>query len=65
MARVAYGRGAMFPLAECLVGLIGLMALDDVLEGRPAWRSWMSSLTVIGAFGLLTATAIGAGALLS
>jgi hypothetical protein len=55
----------MLPLAECLVGLIGLMALDDVLEGRPARRTWMSSLTVIGAFGLLLATAIGAGVLLS
>jgi hypothetical protein len=54
----------MLPLAECLVGLIGLMALDDVLEGRPARRTWMSSLTVIGAFGLLMATTIGAGALL-
>jgi len=63
--RLAYGRGAMLPLAECLVGLIGLMALDDVLEGRPARRTWMSSLTAIGAFGLLIATAIGAGALLS
>jgi hypothetical protein len=55
----------MLPVAECLVGLIGLMALDDVLEGRPTRRTWMSSLTAIGAFGLLMATAIGAGALVS
>jgi hypothetical protein len=55
----------MFPLAECLVGLVGLMALDDVLEGRSARRTWLSSLKVVGAFGVLMAAAIGAGALLS
>jgi hypothetical protein len=55
----------MLPLAECLVGLIGLMALDDVLEGRPARRTWTSSLTLMAALGALMGAAIGAGALLS
>lgn len=55
----------MFPLAECLVGLIGLMALDDVLEGRPARRTWISSTAVIGALAVVMAAAIGAGSLLS
>ncbi len=64
-ARLAYLRVAVFSLAECLVGLIGLMALDDVLEGRPARRTWGSALAVIGTLAALMAAAIGAGSLLS
>jgi len=41
------------------------MALDDVLEGRPARRTWISAMTVTGALGGLIAVAVGAGSLLS
>jgi hypothetical protein len=52
-------------LTECIVGLIGLLALDDVLEGRPARHTWRASLVSIGPLALLMAVAIGAGRLLA
>jgi hypothetical protein len=51
-------------LTECIVGLIGLLALDDVLEGRPARHTWRASLVSISPLALLMAVAIGAGRLL-
>ena len=54
----------MLALTECLVGLIGLLALDDVLEGRAARHTWKASLVSIGPLALLMAVAIGGGRLL-
>jgi hypothetical protein len=56
--------GIVVALTECLVGLIGLMALDDVLEGRPARQTWTASLVSVGPLALVMAVAIGAGRLL-
>jgi hypothetical protein len=55
----------VFTLAECLVGLIGLVALDDVLEGRPARHTWTAAFAFVGALTVLMVAAIGAGHLLS
>jgi hypothetical protein len=55
----------VFTLAECLVGLIGLVALDDVLEGRPTRHTWIASLSFVGALALLLAAAVIAGKLLA
>jgi hypothetical protein len=55
----------VFTLAECLVGLIGLLALDDVLEGRAAQHTWLASFAVIGSLSVVMAAAISAGRLLS
>jgi hypothetical protein len=51
-------------LTECLVGLVGLLALDDVFEGRSARHTWRASLVSIGPLALLMAVAIVAGRLL-
>jgi hypothetical protein len=47
------------------VGLIGLVALDDVLSGRPARHTWVVSLALVGGLAVVAAAAIGAGLLLS
>ncbi|HEY1594562.1 MAG TPA: hypothetical protein VGF74_04140 [Thermoleophilaceae bacterium] len=55
----------MFTLAECLVGLIGLVALDDVLVGRPARHTWIASLAFVAALAALMVAAIAIGRLIS
>jgi hypothetical protein len=55
----------MWPLAECLVGLIGLVALDDVIEHRSVRHTWVTSFALIGGVGLLLVAAIGIGRLIA
>lgn len=55
----------MWPLAECLVGLIGLVALDDMLEHRSVRHTWAASFALIGGLGLLMVAAVGLGRLIA
>ena len=55
----------MWPVAGSLIGLISLIALDDVFEQRPARHTWMMSLALVGSIGLLMLAAVAAGRLVS
>jgi hypothetical protein len=59
-----YGRG-MWSLAGTMIGLIGLIAFDDLLEQRPPRHTWLVCLTVVGAVALLMLAAIEVGRLLA
>jgi hypothetical protein len=55
----------MWGVAGWLIGVIGLIAVDDGLEGRPARHTWMVSFTLVGSIALLMLAAIGAGKLVA
>lgn len=54
----------MWGVAGWLIGLIGLVALDDVLEHRPARHTWTVSLALVGSIALLMLAAVTGGKLL-
>jgi hypothetical protein len=54
----------MWPLAEMLSGLIALVALDDVLQGRAARHTWKAAASLVGGVGALMVAALGVGSLL-
>jgi hypothetical protein len=60
----AYGRHRMWPLAEMVVGLIALVALDDVLEGRASRRTWKTAASLISGVGAIMAGAVALGSAL-
>jgi hypothetical protein len=55
----------MWPVAGSLIGLISLIALDDVLDHRPARHTWMVSFALVGSIVLLMLAAVAAGRLVS
>ena len=55
----------MWPVAGSLIGLIGLIALDDVLERRPARHTWAVSFALVGSLTLLMLSAIVVGRMLT
>lgn len=55
----------MWGVAGSLIGLIGLIALDDVLEGRPARHTWAMSFALVGSIALLMLAAVAAGKLIA
>jgi hypothetical protein len=54
----------MWRVAELLAGLILLLALDDVLEGRTARHTWTAAFSLLGGVSVLMAAAVGLGSLL-
>jgi hypothetical protein len=55
----------MWGVAGWLIGLVGLIAIDDALEHRPARHTWMVSFTLVGSIALLMLAAIAAGKLVA
>lgn len=55
----------MWSVAGSLIGLIGLIALDDVLEQRPARHTWAVSFALVGFIALLMLSAIVVGRLIA
>ena len=54
----------MWPLAEMLVGLIALVALDDVLEGRAARHTWKAAFSLVSGLGAIVFGAVAFGSAL-
>lgn len=55
----------MWPLAGTMIGLIGLIAFDDVRERRPARHTWLASFRLVGGIAVVMLATIGAGQLLA
>ena len=55
----------MWPVAGSLIGLISLIALDGVLERRPARQTWAVSFALVGSIALLMLSAVAVGRLIS
>ena len=55
----------MWPVAGSLIGLIGLIALDDLFERRPARHTWMVSFALVASIALLMLSAVAVGRLIS
>lgn len=55
----------MWALAGTMIGLIGLIAFDDVLEQRPARHTWFASLGLVVGITLVMLAAIEAGRLIA
>ena len=53
----------MWPLAEMLAGLIALVALDDMLEGRASRRTWRTAFSLVSGVGAIMAGAVALGTL--
>jgi hypothetical protein len=51
----------MWSVAGSLIGLIGIIALDDVLDHRPARHTWLVSFALVAAIALLMLAAVEAG----
>jgi hypothetical protein len=54
----------MWPLAEMLVGLIALVALNDVLEGRASRHTWKTAFSLVSGVGAIMAGAVALGSVL-
>jgi hypothetical protein len=54
----------MWPLAEMLAGLIALVALDDVLEGRASPRTWRTAFSLVSGLGAIMGGAVALGSAL-